>query len=447
MYINPIKDIKIFDVFKISLPMMISALSSHLMLILDQLVLARFSIDAMTGASAASMWCMVLQFSLASIAIVSGAVVGNYNGARKFELCGMPTWQMVWFSIFTFAISIPLALWCGEYCIPENFRADGLPYFRILMSCSPLSGICYTISTFFVSIGMGVLVTIAVMIANIVNLIVDVALVFGYLGIDCCRGSAGAAVGTVAAWITNITILSFYFLGRKVRVKYGTLNFRLRLDKLKEYLKLGAAAGVGHVIEIMAWCVLYNLLAGTSKGMATIQSIAVSVNFFSTFIVSGLEKGVLAITANLLGMKLKSKVVQVLKNGVYIHLIYMCIISTVFIFAPRLIIDNFVRFDVSPEMIHDIEIILRLVLVYMLFDGIGWVVAGVIEGGGDVNFTMVTIAICVWVVVAIPSIVLYHSGSLSTIKTWLLLDVAVVMISSTLYRRYKSGKWILIDCA
>lgn len=444
MEINSIKKINMSTIFKVSLPMMISALSAQFMIILDQLVLARYSIESMTGAAAASVWSAAIQCAAMSVTMVAGAFVGNYNGAKKFRLAGVPVWQMIWFSISLFAISIPISLFMAEICIPENLHAEGIPFFKILMFCAPITGIYYTLSSFFVAIGKGFLVTISVIIANIVNVVVDIVLVFGYFGIDGYQGSTGAAIGTVTAWMANVLVLFIYFFKKDIRKKYGTLNFKFRLKKMKECLKLGAAGGVGHFFEMSAWSVVYYLLATIGQEVAMIQSIAVSVNIFLAFIVSGLEKGIMAITANLLGAGLKDKTKLLLKKGITIHLVFTSIVAFVFIFFPEVITDNFIKFDVSKETLDTTILILRLVIIYFFIDGIVWVIAGVIEAGGDISYTMVTIASCLWVFVALPAFVLFQLGMLKIELTWIMLIVAVVSIAAILYHRYKSDKWIHI---
>ena len=90
------------------------------MLILDQLVLARYSIDAMVGASSAAVWCSALQFAAMSTTMIAGSFVGNYNGAGKYKFAGIPVWQMIWFSLFLFLISIPLSVFAADVCIQKT---------------------------------------------------------------------------------------------------------------------------------------------------------------------------------------------------------------------------------------------------------------------------------------------------------------------------------------
>ena len=83
-------------------------------------------------------------------------------------------------------------------------------------------------------------------------------------------------------------------------------------------------------------------------------------------------------------------------------------------------------------------------LLYYIIDGIVWIIAGIVEAGGDINYMMITIASCLWSVVAIPDYFLYKSHLLHVERTWMLLFVSVVTSATLLYYRYKSNKWIHI---
>ena len=415
------------------------------MLILDQLVLARYSIDAMVGASSAAVWCSALQFAAMSTTMIAGSFVGNYNGAGKYKFAGIPVWQMIWFSLFLFLISIPLSVFAADVCIPENLKSEGIPYFRVLMLAAPIYGVYYSLTSFFVAIGKGFLITISVFIANIVNVTVDVILVFGYFGIDGFQGSLGAAIGTVAAVLANTAFLSICFFHKPIREKYNTLNFKLRLNKMKEYLKLGLAGGVSHIFEMSSWSIIYYLLACVAKEEAMIQSIAVSVNLFMAFIVSGLEKGVMALTSNLLGAKRRNKIKEVLKKSLLIHIAFTLFIAFIFAVCPEFVVNNFIRFEVDSEVIQRATDILWLVLMYFMIDGVVWIIAGIVEAGGDINYMMITIASCLWVFVTIPGYFLSKFNLFNVERTWHLLFVAVVSIALVLYHRYKSNKWIHIE--
>lgn len=431
-------------IFKNSLPMMISALSSHLMLVLDQIVLAHYSTESMTGASSAFLWSSIIQCMALSTTMVAGVFAGHYNGAQKYSIAAKPTWQMIYFSIMLFAISIPAGLLLGPYCIPSPLQSEGIPYFQYIMTFSPLTGIIYSLSSFFVAIGRGIIVTIAATISNMFNLIFDIIFVFGYFNITCFKGSAGAAIGTICAWSINILILLFFFFKKEVKTTYNTTNSNFSFNLMKKCLKFGLPGGIGHIFEMSAWSILYYMLATVNTNFAAIQTMAFSVNIFLSFIASGLEKGMIAMTSNFLGARQHTRITSLLKKGLSMQFCVVTCLFIIFYFFPEIIISQFIKFEVPPDIIDLAKFVLKLVWLFYVFDSSLWIIAGVIEAGGDINYTMGSIASCLWVFVGIPAIILYKHNNLSIEKVWYLLIVAAIAMVALLYTRYTSEKWIKI---
>lgn len=444
MHTEYFKDTSFRGILKFSMPMMISALSSQMMLILDQLVLAHYSANAMAGATSAFLWSSVIQCIALSTTMIAGVYVGHYNGAKKYFLAGSPVWQMIYFSIFLFGASIPAGLFLGETLIPKALQTEGIPYFKCLMIFSPLTGVVASLCAFFVSIGRGSLVTISVTISNLFNIAANIIFVFGLYGVTCFKGSIGAAMGTVLSWVVNIAFLSYFFFKKEIRKKYGTLNFKLRKKLMKKCLKFGLPGGIGHTFEMAAWGYVYYLIAQIGTETALIQTMAVTVNIFLVFIASGLEKGVMSMTSNLLGAGEPRKIKKLLHKGLAIHLTFASLLFFVFYIFPEIITSQFIRFEVAPETITQAFFVLKLVWVFFVFDGLLWVTAGVIEAGGDINYVTWSIAISLWGFVAIPSALMSHLGTLNIEKIWYLLIMSAISLTAVLYSRYRSGKWVKI---
>ena len=169
MATNELTDVRYSTILKISAPTILSSLSASIMSILDVVILAKYSTIAMTGAASASAWCHAFQCSSIALVFITGALVGHYNGAEKYKFAGIPVWQMIWFSIALFAISLPLSQIIAPYCVPKSLHEYGIPYLKIVMGLSPIFCIKVALSSFLVSIGKGFLVSISSFIAIIVN--------------------------------------------------------------------------------------------------------------------------------------------------------------------------------------------------------------------------------------------------------------------------------------
>ena len=162
--------------------------------------------------------------------------------------------------------------------------------------------------------------------------------------------------------------------------------------------------------------------------------------------VMGIEKGVMSMTANLLGAKLHKKIDKLLVRGVIMHIAIAVVFSTIVMLFPNIIIGNFVDLNTAdPEFINRIVKVLHAVLLCYVIDGVVWVEAGALEGGGDLNFQMVVLALSAWICIAFPVFLMYHSGTLTEGKNWTLSVCAATLNAIILFKRYRSGKWVHIN--
>ena len=103
------------ELWAISFPLMLSMMSGSLMIFLDRLLLARFSIDALNACVNATVIAAAWQFAFLTTAAIAEVFVGQYNGAGQHQKIGEPVWQMIWFSLLTGLLFIPLGLFSGPF--------------------------------------------------------------------------------------------------------------------------------------------------------------------------------------------------------------------------------------------------------------------------------------------------------------------------------------------
>ena len=441
MTTTELTDVRYSTILKVSAPTILSSLSASIMSILDVLILAKYSTIAMTGAAAASAWCHAFQCSTIALVFITGALVGHYNGAEKYKLAAMPVWQMIWFSLSLFIISLPLSYIIAPYCIPKNLYEYGIPYLKIVMGLSPIFCIKVALSSFLVSIGKGFIVSISSFIAIIVNATLDIFLIFYY-----DYGTTGAAIGTIMAGVSELIFLSYFFFKRSIRLKYCTLNAKLRIKRLLRYLNLGVLSSLGHVFESVVYSSIYYILASSSTDKALTQTITQNLWILLICVVSGLEKGVLSITANLLGAKLRDRINILFKRSLNIHFCNALLLLMFILIFSDFIINNYVDVNnISPELHRHLLNVFKIAWLCFVFDGIVWIEAGILESGGDMNYMMVTIASCLGIFVAFPIFCIMDTSSISVEMVWTLCTISTMASVLLLFRRYKSNKWIKIE--
>lgn len=429
----------------LALPLMLTALSGSLMLVLDRIILGQFSTSAMNAAATVGMLCAIFQYGAMGISSIAEVFVGQYNGAKKHAQLGEPAWQMIWFSLLTFIVFIPLAFFSPKILIAEQVYDEGLPYFQWLMAFGPTLAIIAALSAFFIGHGKTKLILVTTILANLTNAILDYFLIFGVEGLLLPMGTTGAAIATVISELLEVIILGFFFLNHHNRKTYGTNKWQFKSSTFLSCLKIGTPNAVGHIFEISAWSLVFSLLTGVGKDHLTVFTICQSILLLFLFTTDGMQKAIITLAANFIGSKKTTLVPTLLKSALIVQVYLSIVIAIPLILFPGLLINTFISTESPPEnltyIIGQIKIAFVWVLGFRFFDGIVWIYAGILTAGGDTKFIMVMNAISAWAFIILPFyfLIVYGGGSpqLAVFITFLYS----VGNAACFYLRYKTHKW------
>ncbi|MDR3151460.1 MAG: hypothetical protein LBT67_01235, partial [Holosporaceae bacterium] len=117
----------------ITVPIMISMASVFLMLLIDRAMLASYSMDSMNAATMSGNFVCIFTFMYTGIADSAEIFVGQYNGTKQYDKLAAPVWQMIYMSLASCMISIPIAYF-SDYIntLPHYYLKEGVTYQQIL---------------------------------------------------------------------------------------------------------------------------------------------------------------------------------------------------------------------------------------------------------------------------------------------------------------------------
>jgi MATE family multidrug resistance protein len=446
IHLTPHKPGSVRELWRISLPLMLTALSGSLMLFCDRLILARYSIEAMNAASTAGMAVAVFQFGAVSIAAIAEVFVGQYNGAKKQNLLGEPVWQMIWFSCLTLLAFLPLGLFASQWFLPPKYSDLGTPYFMWLMIFGPLLPMISAVAAFYIGQGLVKLVTIAALFGNLINLVLGIMLVFGVpkLGIPA-MSTEGAAIATVIAQSIQFAILFVVFLNHHHRKNHGTGHYKFNRSMFFQCIRIGLPSSIGHMIEIGAWAAMAYMLSWVSERHVTLLAIGQSIYILFAFASDGLQKGVIAVTSNFIGAKQLSMVRKVLRSAVILSAYIIAVLAIPLLISPEWVVNSFIPSTLpGPELIELralAELTLFWIWIYFVFDIVVWVLAGILTAAGDTAFIMLINAVNAWFFALIPVYFFVVKMNGPAILTWKLSVLYISINMLCFFWRYRSNKW------
>jgi MATE family multidrug resistance protein len=427
----------VMEILTISIPIMISAFSSLLMNFCDRVILAQHSTDAMNAGITAGMAANVFIFGSIGVALICEVFVGKRNGAGQFSLAASPAWQMVWFSVATIVIFVPSAL-CARVFVPsDQFDGMAIIYFKILMLFGPLFPMAAALNGFFIGIGQTKIVSIVAIIGNIINVVVDVALVFGVGDIIPALGIAGAAIGTVVAQALQVIILFAVFLRAKNREKYHTHRCHFDRALLVEGIKVGGPSSLGHMVEMAAWAIVLRLMAIAGESYITLLAFGQSMHMLFAFATEGIQKGVTTIAANMIGageIRLLDKLVSSALKFLGIVMLALLIPLVVY---PDPIVQIFLldEFNSQREIYDLARFTGILVWLYLFADGMVWIFAGILTAFSDTKFIMVVNALAAWFFALVPIYIFIDRMKGPPYLAWVLINLYAVMNAFFFWRR------------
>ena len=159
------------SILRIAFPLILSAFSMNLLFVVDRIILAKYSLEAMNGAMFGGTLVSTFNFILICIAGTTEIFVGQCNGAKEYRQIATSVWQMIYMSLIAAAIFFPI----GHYAhylnmMPAAFQGEGIPYQRILTYFCWAPAITSALVGFFVGRGRSKIVTLIVVVGNISNI-------------------------------------------------------------------------------------------------------------------------------------------------------------------------------------------------------------------------------------------------------------------------------------
>lgn len=436
------------ELLHISLPLMLSSFSVMLMLFVDRILLARFSTESFNASVTASTLGWALTVLGLSVGSISEVFVAQYNGADRTGKLGEPVWQMMWFGLFSIVFYLPLFLWGGEVFFGAGAqRFLSKEYFAWMVLFGPFYAIYGALAGYFIGQGKTVMVSFLALATNVLNLFVDYILIFGVEGWVPSMGVKGAAIATSTSQVFQCLVLFCVFIQKKNRLNHGTGCALFLWTPFLQCMRIGLPGGVAAMLEIGGWAFFYEMMTWVGPNYILAAGICQTVLIMFFFFPEGLMKGATAVIGNLIGAKKESLIPQTYRNGVVLitlFLVAQLITFPLFVDEAINIFLQGVSLEVREEIVGDLWWSLLFVLAYLFFDGLRFLVTGVLMGAGDTLFLMVAGFVTIWVFLVVPVYILVLYLGISVLGA-IFLTVCYAFFSYLVYYyRYKKGGWLEI---
>ena len=429
-------------------PLVLQNLSQTLLGVVDTFFVSQIGTEAVGAVGLAAVLYFAVLMLFRSAANSTVVFVGRAHGEGDEGKIGTAVWRslnmIAWLSLAVFALPWLFAQVMVLFDPNDGSQvaALGTTYLQIRAVEIPFIMFSAVVWGFLVGRGDSRTPMILAWITVLLNIGLDWLLVPGNLGFPRL-GVAGAAYATVMANGVNALLSGAILWSRRNRRVYRTAVPQLaRWPELRQLLWVGLPLGLGDFIEIASFSLFFALLARLGTEVLAANQIALQFMSLSFTFGVAINMAASSLVAQYLGAKRPDLAEKAAYRAVVVAMIGMGLIGLSYLIAPELLMGIF---SDDPRVIEAGVTILRLVALYQIFDAIGIVLAGALNGAGDTRFTMWGRILLAWgLFIPLTWVILFRLDG-GVWGAWFSALVYLTTLALLYLFRFRAGRWKQID--
>jgi len=437
------------QVLAISLPLVASMGSITLMHFTDRMFLANYSLDAIAAALPAGIASFTSIAFFMGVANYTNAFVAQYTGARALNRVGAALWQGIYFSLLAalflaslYFVSGALFNFIGH---SADVRALEVTYFNILTLGAGLVVLGSALACFYTGRGLTRTVMLVHMAGAAINIPLDYCLING-VGPFPELGIVGAAIATVTASLTIVTIFSLLIFSPNNRARFGTWKNRaLDRELFGRLMRYGLPSGTQFFLEIFGITFFIQMLGRLGDLELAASNIVLAIEMLAFLPMVGFHIGNATLVGQAIGRGRPEEGVYSTSSALHITMAYMMLLAAAFVLAPEPLLNLFRGDNHTPAQYAEIMdqgvILMRFVAVFCFFDALNLIFSGAIKGAGDTRFIMWTIAALSVGVMIVPVYLAVEVIGAGIYTAWTLATLYISALGIAFMLRYRQGKW------
>ncbi|MCG8700877.1 MAG: MATE family efflux transporter [Bacteroidales bacterium] len=369
----------------LAIPMILEMFMESLFALVDTIVVSHLGDDAVAVVGFTdSMMTIVYALGL-GVGMGATGLISRRIGEKNIRKAINASCQSINLGI---ALSLPIIV-IGILYAPkllEMMKATpsavelGTDYARIMLVGNILVMLLFVNNAILRSAGNAAYSFRVLFFANLINIILDPCLVYGWW-IFPEMGVTGAAVATNIGRGLGV-VYQFYILFKGSGViKIDWEGFRFKLNVMWKVLYLSGGGIFQYIIATSSWIVLYRFLGGFDKS-EIVSGYTLAIRAFIFFILPawGLSNAASTLVGQNLGAKNPERAEKSVWYTVIANVGYMTILMILFELLPGPIIN---MFNTEKES-YDVAIrALRIISIGLPFYGLGMTLTQAFNGAGD----------------------------------------------------------------
>lgn len=426
----------------LSIPMVLEMLMESIFAIVDIFFVSKLGADAVATVGLTESLITIVYAVGIGLSTATTALVARRIGEKQAEGASKVAAQAIIAALtISLLIGIPGAIFAPELLhlmgADANTIAQHSGYTRWMLGGNVVIMLLFTINAAFRSAGDAAISMRVLLLANIINIVLDPILIFG-LGPIPALGIEGAAIATnIGRGFAVLYQLKLLFGGR-TRIKVYLKEFLPDFKLIGHLLKL-SVGGIGQmIIATSSWIGLVRIISIYGNEALAGYTIAIRIIIFALLPSVGISNA----AATLVGQNLGAGSPERAERSAYatgiVNMVVLGLIGLVFVLFPK----SFVMlFTTDPLVVKYASECLQIVSFGFLSYGLGMVMVNAINGAGDTSTPTYINLFCYWLLEIPLAYFLAVVWGLHEQGVFYSILIAETVMTITAFIIFRRGKW------
>lgn len=429
----------------LSIPMVLEMIMESIFAVVDIFFVSKLGADAVatvgiTESSMTIVYAIAMGLSTATTALVARRI-----GEKRSGKAGAVAFQAILSGlIVSILISIPGVIYAKDFLLlmgaSEEMAEAGYMFPAIMFGGNAVIMLLFIINAVFRSSGDAAISMRVLIMANLINIILDPLLIFG-IGPFPELGLKGAAIATTTG--RGIAVCyQFYLLfkGHK-RIRLEWTHVKIKLKMMMQLFRLSAGGIMQNIIATSSWIALYRIISEFGSEAMAGYTISIRIVVFVLLPSWGLSNAASTLVGQNLGAKQPERAERTVWITAYANMVLLGLVGIVLIIFPEAFIRLFIN---DPNVISNGAVSLRIISFGFVSYALGMVLIQGFNGSGDtVTPTRINL-FCFWLFEIPLAYLLAVVFGLKIHGISIAIVAAETALTITAWYYFRKGKWKMV---
>lgn len=372
-------------IFLLSVPMILEMCMESVFAVVDAYFVGQLSDNDAVATIGLTESVLTLIYSIAmGFSMGATAMIARRVGEKDIRSAEVAAIQTLYIGLgMSFIISMAGIFFAGDILRilggSEELIHRNVGYTRLMLGGNIVIMLLFMINGIFRGAGNASIAMRSLLLANIINIILDPLFIFGFGPIPAF-GVEGAAIATTTGRGCGVLYQLYHLFKGKGLLKINIRNMMFRWDIIKKITSV-SVGGIGQfLIASASWIFLYRIVSNFGSTAMAGYTFAIRVIVFAILPAWGMANAAATLVGQNLGAGQPDRAERSVWRAAFFNMIFLAIVTVAFLVLARPILG---LFSDDPEVIRNGVQCLQIVSLGYVFYAYGMVMTQSFNGAGD----------------------------------------------------------------